>query len=102
MSPCPLAERRGRGRQAAKAEAARLEGNDAMRQRSYGAAFDCYTIALQHMPRDHLVLANRSQAGLKLGHFSLVRLTPSPERAGASSLSHLSRAPLLPPSPGGG
>ena len=44
-----------------------------MRQRSYGAAFDCYTIALQHMPRDHLVLANRSQAGLKLGHFSLVR-----------------------------
>ena len=56
---------------AAKAEAARLEGNDAMRRRDYPAAFDCYTIALQSMPRDHLVLANRSQAALKLQHYSL-------------------------------
>ena len=56
---------------ASKAEAARLEGNNAMRQRNYAAAFDCYTIALQSMPRDHLVLGNRSQAALKLGHFQL-------------------------------
>ena len=56
---------------ASKAEAARLQGNDAMRQRAYSTAFDCYTVALQSMPRDHLVLGNRSQAALKLGHYQL-------------------------------
>lgn len=42
-----------------------------MRSRDYNAAFNCYTIALASMPRDHLVLGNRSQAGLKLGHYAL-------------------------------
>lgn len=53
------------------AEAARLEGNEAMRQKAYNAAFNSYSVALRHMPRDHLVLANRSQAALKLQHYSL-------------------------------
>ena len=32
---------------ATKSEAARLEGNDAMRRKDYTAAFNCYTVALQ-------------------------------------------------------
>jgi tetratricopeptide (TPR) repeat protein len=55
----------------ARAEAARLQGNDAMRSRDFGTAFDCYSVALQSMARDHLVLGNRSQAALKLGHHAL-------------------------------
>ena len=56
---------------AAKAEAARLEGNDAMRRKDFNTAFNCYTVALQSMPREHAVLANRSQAALKLRHYAL-------------------------------
>jgi hypothetical protein len=51
---------------AAKAEGARLEGNDAMRRRDYNAAFNCYTVPTSDLERCCVLDARRILLSLLL------------------------------------